>query len=274
MPRVTGLFIYPVKSLRGHAVLTAEFDALGFIDDRRFMIVDDTGKFLTQRTVPRMALIDATLHASSLTLSTHANNPISVPTSPDLETPLLFVSVWKSEGLQAEDCGADAASWLSDFLGLKCRLVRIGQQFSRPMLKPSARPGDTVSFADASPFLVISAASLAQLNDRIHENQGEPVPMDRFRPGIVIDGCAAFAEDTWTRLQIGDAVFRHGGPCARCIVTTTDQSSGKRTGKEPLRTLATFRRDKTDSTDVNFGVNLIHETKRGTLQVGDEVVPL
>ena len=269
--RVTGLFLYPVKSLRGQAVTVAEFDALGFAGDRRFLIVDATGKFMTQRTVPRMACIDARLSAGWLTLSANGAGSVSVPTTTHDDAPLRTVSVWKSEGLQAEDCGPATAGWLSSFLQLKCHLVRIGREFSRPILKASAQPGDTVTFADAYPFLAISEASLAHLNDRIQENHGEPVPMNRFRPNLVVADCAAFAEDAWSRVQIGDAVFRNGGLCARCIVTTTDQFTGERTGKEPLKTLATFRRDAADPTDVNFGVNLIHESKLGTIRVGDTV---
>lgn len=272
MPRVSGLFLYPVKSLRGHAVPAADFDPLGFVGDRRFLVVDATGKFMTQRTAPRMACINARLARGWLTLSAEGAGSVAVSTTAsDAVTPLRTVSVWKSEGLQAEDCGPAAAGWLSSFLQTPCHLVRIGPEFSRPILKATARPGDVVSFADAYPFLVVSKASLAHLNDRIQENQGEPVPMNRFRPNLVVDDCAAFAEDAWTRIRIGETVFRNGGPCARCIVTTTDQLTGERTGKEPLKTLATFRRDATDPTDVNFGINLIHESKHGTVRVGDEV---
>ncbi|HWA27425.1 MAG TPA: MOSC N-terminal beta barrel domain-containing protein [Lacunisphaera sp.] len=271
MPRVTGLFLYPVKSLRGNAVSAAEFDALGFAGDRRFLVVDSTGKFMTQRTVPRMACIDARLAAGWLTLSAEGAGSVAVSTKGEALGLVRTVSVWKSEGLQAEDCGPAAAGWLSSFLNLECNLVRIGAGFSRPILKASARPGDVVSFADAYPFLVVNEASLAHLNDRIQENQGDPVPMNRFRPSLVVDDCAPFAEDAWSRIRIGNAIFRNGGPCARCIVTTTDQQTGERMGKEPLKTLATFRRDPADPTDVNFGVNLIHETKQGTIRVGDAV---
>ena len=274
MISITGLFIYPVKSLRGHAVPAAEFDSLGFVGDRRFLVVDATGKFLTQRTVPRMALVDATLSANDLVLSADGAAQVSVSRAGDATASSRTVSVWKSEGLVAEDCGDATSAWLSDFLGLKCHLVRIGERYSRPMLKDSAHPSDFVSFTDAYPFLVISQASLDHLNNRIQENHGEPVPMNRFRPSLVVDGCDAFAEDAWTQVRIGDAVFRNGGPCARCIVTTTDQLTGERSGKEPLKTLATFRRDKDDPSDVNFGTNLIHETKRGRMQVGDAVVPV
>jgi uncharacterized protein YcbX len=183
------------------------------------------------------------------------------------------VSVWKHEGLQAEDCGPEAAGWLSDFLGTAVHLVRAGAAFRRPVTKSAARPGDLVHFGDAEPLLLISQASLDQLNDRILENGGTPVPMDRFRPNLVIEGCEAFAEDTWPHLQVGSLRLRNGGLCARCIITTTDQLTGERTGKEPLKTLATFRRDAHDPTDVNFGVNLINETKQGVVRIGDEVTP-
>ena len=267
MPHISGLFIYPVKSLRGCAVPVAELDALGFVGDRRFLVIDPSGMFLTQRTVPRMARIDARLFPGALTLSAEGAGSVSVPTASDPTAPLRAVTVWRSEGMQSEDCGAAASVWLSDFLGFKCHLVRIGEKFSRANLKPAARPGDIFAFADACPFLVISEASLADLNDRIQENDGECIPMNRFRPNIVVNGCDAFAEDTWARFRIGDAVFRSAGKSDRCIVTTTDQLTGER-GKEPLKTMATFRRGPDDPTAVFFGVNVIHETKQGTLRVG------
>ena len=163
------------------------------------------------------------------------------------------------------------AAWLSTFLAVPCRLVRVGEKFQRPMQKPGkARPGDILSFADGYPFLVTSEASLADLNDRLVARGEDAVPMDRFRANLVITGCTAFAEDTWARFRIGQVIFRAGGPCGRCVVTTTDQLTAER-GKEPLRTLAAYRRDAANPTDVNFGQNLIHETKSGALRVGDAV---
>jgi uncharacterized protein YcbX len=270
MVQVSGLFIYPVKSLRGHAVTAAELDALGFAGDRRFLIVDPGGRFLTQRTVPRMAQIDTRLGSETLTLSADGAGRVTVPRASNPHAPMRSVTVWKSEGLVAEDCGNESAAWLGSFLGFECRLVRIGEKFSRPVLKSGARPGDVFTFADACPFLAIGEASLADLNDRIAVNGGEPVPIGRFRPNIVVTGCDAFAEDAWARVRIGEIDLRSAGQSTRCIITTTDQFTGAR-GKEPLRTLARFRRDKDDPTDVNFGVNLIHETKHGTLRVGDAV---
>lgn len=276
--RVTGLYLYPVKSLRGCAVSTLELDALGGCGDRRFLVVDAGGRFLTQRTLPRMALIGTALGPDTLQLTAAGAGTVTVPRAPDPAAPLRTVSVWQSEGLQAEDCGDAAAVWLSGFLGLACRLVRIGPAFHRPVRKLSevlrawGRPPPLVAFADAFPFLLASEASLADLNDRLAVCGEEPVPWDRFRPNLVIAGCPAHAEDTWPRLRIGAVTFRAAGPCARCVVTTTDQQTAAR-GPEPLRTLASYRRDSSDSTLVNFGQNLIHEGA-GVLHVGDPVLPL
>lgn len=269
--QVSGLFLYPVKSLGGIAVPAAELDALGLVGDRRFLVVDPAGRFLTQRTLPRMALIGTALTADCLVLRHADAAPLSVSLAPDSGATLLRVSVWGSEGLAAEDCGEAPARWLEARLGVACRLVRIGPAFHRPILKSgSARPGDAVTFADAYPLLALGEASLADLNDRLVAAGEEPVPMDRFRPNLVLSGCPAYAEDTWPTFRIGSALFRAGGPCARCIMTTTDQQTGAR-GPEPLRTLARYRRDAAKPSDVNFGQNVIHETKTGRIRVGDTV---
>lgn len=270
---VASLFIYPVKSLRGCAMRSIELDELGFAGDRRFLLIGEDGRMLTQRGVTRMALVNSSLDGGNLTLSTDDAGGISVPTTSDPTAPLHTVAVWKHEGLQAEDCGDSVATWLGDFLGVKCRLVRIGEKFHRPVTKKAGRPGDAFSFADGSPVLVTSEASLAQLNDRIQENQSDPVPMDRFRPNLVLGGCDAFAEDSFPFLQIGDVRLRAAGKSDRCIMTTTDQRTGERS-PEPLRTLARFRRDPSlDPTAVFFGANFINESKHGAIRVGDSVGP-
>ncbi len=284
---LSSLYIYPVKSLRGIAVDSAEVDELGLVGDRRFLIVDPHGQFVTQRTLPRLAQIATALSSDSLTLSADGHGSISVPRhTPSNITPArLTVSIWRSKNLLADDCGPESAEWLSAFLQTPVRLVRIGHQFRRPVLyksafAPSSLRADTpcienrlvgddlLTFADGYPFLVISEASLAHLNDRLISRGAEPVPMDRFRPNVVLAGCEPFSEDDWPRLQIGHVVLRAAGPCGRCIVTTTDQLTGEREGPEPLRTLATFRRDTRDPSDVNFGQNFVHETKSGTVRVG------
>ena len=279
---LSGLFIYPVKGLRGFAVNAAEVDALGLVGDRRFLVVDGTGEFLTQRTLPRMAQITTEVAGGHLVLRAEGAGTISVPIHAAASPSLRTVWIWRSKDLRAEDCGREVSTWLSAFLGVACHLVRIGPEFRRPVLERRApRPGETLiegrvltsdlfNFADGFPFLIISEASLANLNDRLVSTGAEPVPMNRFRPNFVASGVPAFGEDEWPRVRIGDIVFRSGGPCARCIVTTTDQVTGER-GTEPLSTLAAYRRDEDDSTRINFGLNLTHETKSGALRIGDSI---
>lgn len=281
---LTGLFIYPVKGLRGLAMNSAAVDALGLVGDRRFLVVDDTGEFLTQRSLPRMAQIATELSADHLILRAAGAGSISVPLRATTPPILRTVWIWRSKDLRAEDCGPEVSAWLSAFLEKPCHLVRIGEAFRRPVLeRREPRPGETLvegrvltsdlfHFADGFPFLVLGEASLANLNDRLVSTGAEPVPMDRFRPNFVVSGVSAFGEDEWPRVRIGEIVFRSGGPCARCIVTTTDQATGER-GHEPLRTLSIYRRDASDPTRINFGLNLTHETKSGTLRVGDTVEP-
>ena len=255
---------------------SAELDDHGLVGDRRFMVVSAVdGLFLTQRTHPRMALIETALTPDNLILSSpNHGSVVAERTSGSMVGnkihPTLLVTVWKNT-VTSEDCGDEPAEWLSHFLGLPLRLVRLGREFHRPVKPTKALPGDVVSFADAYPFMAISEASLEDLNDRLATKDEEPLPMNRFRPNFVIADCEPYAEDAWIRVKINDVIFRTGGLCARCPITTTDQLTAVR-GKEPLKTFATYRRDPDDSTTVNFGTNLIHETKRGILRIGDKVI--
>jgi uncharacterized protein YcbX len=270
MLRLTALNLYPVKSCRGIAVDTAEVDARGLVGDRRFLVVDSAGRFLTQRVLPRMALIETALTSGALVLSGPDHGTVSVSLS-GIRSPVSGVSVWK-DTVTADDCGDEAAAWLADFLGLTCRLVHAGAAYTRPLaphkipaaLAQDRSPAHEVSFADAFPFLVISEESLADLNGRLDA----PLPMDRFRPNLVVAGAAPYAEDDWRRFRVGGVVFHGATRCDRCIVTTTDQFTATR-AHEPLRTLVTYRRDEEGR--VMFGRNLIHETKAGRLSVGDAV---
>jgi uncharacterized protein YcbX len=272
MLRVTALYRYPVKSCRGVAVSSAEVDARGFAGDRRFLVVDGDGRFLTQRTHPRMALIETALTERDLVLSSAGQGAVWVPLQPKTQNAKpRTVAVWH-DAITADDCGDEPAAWLSEFLGLPCRLVYAGGAYSRPIptskiplpLAHGPSPAHEVSFADAFPFLLISEESLADLNARL----GTPVPMNRFRPNLVVAGGAPYAEDTWGRFRIGDAVFHGATRCGRCVVTTTDQFTAER-AKEPLLTLATYRRDADGS--VVFGRNLVHEADGGFVVVGQQV---
>lgn len=265
---VAGLFIYPVKSLRGLAVSAASLDRFGLIGDRRFLVIDAQNRFLTQRVLPAMATIETSLTATALVLRAPHGGSCAVPLR-DNHASLVRTTIWR-DTVDAEDCGVEVAVWLSHVLRQPCRLVRLGAAYHRPVKPSRAQPGDVVTFADAFPLLAVSEASVAHLNDRLLARGASPVPMDRFRPSLVLAGCEPHAEDRAVYWHVGDVTLRAGGPCGRCIIVTTDQFSGERHA-EPLRTLAAYRRDPAEPTNVNFGQNLIHETKSGTLRVGDPV---
>lgn len=264
---VSALYLHPVKSCRGFAVDHVSLDTRGFSGDRRFLVVDPAGRFLTQRDTPRLALVAPTHHGGLLQLAAPDACPFNVPTTPasapGSAATTRDVVIWH-DTVRAVDLGEGAATWLTAVLQRPARLVGIGDDYTRPVRGESARPGDEVSFADAHPLLVISEASLADLNGRLED----PLPMNRFRPNLVVRGAPAFAEDEWKRIRIGDVVLRASGPCARCVMTSTDQETLAR-GKEPLRTLAQYRRSPRG--DVNFGQNYGNESKSGPIRVGDEV---
>jgi len=261
---VTALYHYPVKSCRGIALNTARVTPYGLEQDRHWMIVDADGTFLSQREYPKLALVEALPDGSTLTLRA-PNMPDLVVTAAE-ERPLA-VAVWNDQGI-AQDCGAAAAAWFSDYLGVSCRLVTLGERFRRPVDPAYDRYQTEVAFSDGYPFLLLSEASLTDLNSRLEK----PLAMNRFRPNIVVGGCEPYAEDDWQRLQIGELIFHGVKRCPRCAITTVDQEQGQAAGKEPLRTLARYRRG--DNGKVFFGQNLIHESKTGVLRVGDPVTVL
>lgn len=271
--RIAELLVYPVKSMRGCAVDALRLDALGAEADRRFVVVDATGRFVTQRSQPRLALIRPDAREDALVLERAGAAPLRLPWDAPPGDPLK-VSFWKDEGWSAEDCGAEAAAWLGEALGIECRLVRAGAGFLRPMDKPGiSRPEDRLAFVDSFPLTFLSRASLDDLNARLLARGAEAVPMDRFRPNVVLEGCAAHAEDALEAAAIGGLRFRRAKTCARCVVTTVDQETAE-TGREPLATLASYRRDPGRANAVVFGVGMIHESKSGLLRLGEEVVPV
>ncbi|HMA98802.1 MAG TPA: MOSC N-terminal beta barrel domain-containing protein [Wenzhouxiangella sp.] len=268
--RVNELWIYPVKSCRGIAVERSEVTPKGLSGDRQWMIVDGNGQFLTQRTHPKMTQIAVTLEAEYLTLADCQGelDPISVPRFGTGSK--RAVQVWKTQTL-AVDEGDASADWLTAVLNTPCRLVRQSSEHPRPT-NPSYAPGGVVSFADGYPLLMTTTASLADLNRRIQATDpaASPVLMGQFRPNVVIDLDLdrAFEEDHWRSLQMGDVTFDCVKPCDRCIVTTTNQTSGDRNSqKEPLKTLATFRRF---NGKIYFGENLVPKCL-GYVERGDRL---
>lgn len=258
---VLALYRYPIKSCKGHALREAITDARGIVGDRRMMIVDSQGEFITQRDAPRLALIEPVINDdSSMTL--RAPNKSSVSFMPSNEGRRVKARVWR-DVCDAIDQGDEVAAWLQDFLSMPARLVRMADDFVRRVdARYARRPSDQTSFADGYPFLLISQASLDDLNARLDS----PIPMNRFRPNIVLSGCNAFAEDDWREIRIGDITFNVVKPCARCAVTTIDQDTAI-AGREPLRTLAAYR---AFGQKVLFGQNLV-AANTGVLRVGDEV---
>jgi uncharacterized protein YcbX len=261
-PSLTGLFVYPIKGARGTALDCAAVDSFGPRFDRRWMIVAADGIAVTQRDDARLALIRPQLVGEALVL-TAAGMP-DLPLPIDAAGPDVPVRVW-ADAVRAVDCGDEAALWLSDFLRAAYRLVFMADDVVRPVNPAFGRPGDRVSFADGYPFLLISQAALDELNSRL----AVPVPMDRFRPNLVVGGVAAHAEDGWARAAIGAIRFDVVKPCPRCAVPTVDQDTARRSN-EPLRTLATYRRI---GGQVMFGQNLIHRGT-GVLRRGDAVTIL
>ncbi len=262
--------IYPVKSMRGVAVQEAVVEPWGLAGDRRWMVVDGNGRYLTQRELPGMARIAAAPAEDGgvmLSASGVGAGELRVP-MPEAGGPTVEVVVW-SDRVWAQPAGRDADAWLSDALGRACRLVHMGDPAAaRPVDPAYGQPTDRVSFADGFPLLGVNGASLDALNTRL----AQPVPIARFRPNLVMSGAAPWAEDRWQRLRVGAAggvAFRAVKLCARCVIVATDQETGARArDREPLRTLASFRRD--DRGRILFGQNLVSDGT-GRVAVGDRV---
>jgi uncharacterized protein len=260
---VTGINIYPVKSCRGIALSRARLTRTGFEHDREWLIVQPNGRFVTQREQPRLALIRPELHDETLTLNAPELDPLQLSLTHDGAS--VQVQCWK-DTCAAIDAGEIAAAWITQFLGQPHRLVRFDPAHDRR--SDPAWTGDIqayAQFSDAFPWLLISQASLDDLNARL----ATPLPMNRFRPNIVVDGLGAFEEDRVRELTVGTVALRPVKPCTRCAITTTDQERGVRTGEDPLRTLRTFRLDR-QLKGVTFGQNLIMREGVGEwLAVGD-----
>lgn len=263
--KLSAIHIYPVKSLGTVSPQQATVTTRGLANDRRFMVVDSDGEFFTQREISRMATVWVDLEDGRVTLSAPDVDAVTFDAEP-VEQPSRMVHVWSSH-VPAHAVSDEADVWLSSFLGTAAQLVYMPESSERKIKADYSPGGEVVSFADGFPLLIASEASLADLNARIVQNGGNAIPMNRFRPNLVVSGCEAFAEDRLGEVRVGEAVFRAAKPCVRCQVTTTDQATGEIRGPEPLRTLATYR----DSPDgVMFGMNLI-PVKAGTVRVGDPV---
>jgi len=266
---ITALYTYPIKACarleHDHIALSAR----GLQDDRRWMIVsdqpDEQGKFLTQRELPRLAVIQPSLDAEALHIAAPEQGAITIPLALSPDAPTRSVVVWR-DTVAANDEGDAAAAWLSDFLAYRVRLVRMADAHYRRVDEKYVPETAQTSFTDGYPIMLTNEASLDDLNVRIQMRGKTPIPMNRFRPNIVIQGAPPFAEDRWAAFSINGITFEGVKLCVRCAVLTVDQVAGVVPDvQEPSATLATFRKRERG---VVFGQNVVHRAL-GALSVGD-----
>lgn len=249
MIKLSDIYIYPIKSLGGIRVDQSRVLKPGLEYDRRWMLVDDDGNFLSQRTSPNMALLSVEWNMGNFLIKDKLNPKDSIPLPLTPQTaPTKKVCVW-DDVVEAIQVDPHINDWIKNKLQVSCELVYMPPWSIRPIDEKYAFADESVSFADAMPYLLISQASLDDFNNRLLM----PVSMDRFRPNLVITETEPFEEDLWDIIKIGLVRFRLTKPCARCIMTTIDQESAT-TGKEPLATLAKFRKV---GNKVLFGQNMI-----------------
>lgn len=256
------IYVYPIKSLGGIRLEEAVLEERGLKYDRRWMLVDNQGDFLSQRKHPSMALLQTNIIDSGIEifLKNQPEKKIHIPLEPKSKE-MIPVRIWDDEVI-GQVVDKKISDWFSDVFGLPCELVYMPISTNRKVPSKYAVKNESVSFADGMPYLLIGQSSLDDLNSRLDQ----PVPMDRFRPNLVFAGGKAFEEDEWGQVKIGEAIFRITKPCARCVMTTVDQTTGEK-GKEPLKTLSGYRNfgDK-----VLFGQNMsLLEGEK--IKIGDQV---
>ena len=261
MITLSSIIYYPIKACRGFEVDSSNVERMGLEYDRRMMVVTPQGEFLTQRKIPRLALVTPTMNGNVLTLSAPQFDSLQVGIRRSGASQP--VTIWKSRGVAAIDQGDEAADWFSNWLGASVRLVHIAEGFKRKLNPEYAvNADDHTGFADAYPILLISEESLGDLNSRLEYS----VPMNRFRPNLVVKGCDPYAEDGWNQIRIGDVIVAIVKPCARCEVTTIDKETLER-NKEPLKTLGKYRKHKLGAI---FGQNVI-PLNSGRIRLGMNV---
>ncbi len=262
MRSISHLYVYPVKSLGGIELTSALLTDRGFEHDRRWMLIDKENRFMTQRVYPQMALLQTLISDNELQVFEKRNEleKISLGLHP-MNGEVVNVQVW-DDVCEALLISEDADHWFSQKLNQNCKLVFMPAATKRRVDVDYALQGDINGFSDAFPLLMIGQASLDDLNSKLEK----PIPMNRFRPNIVFTGGSAFEEDTMKHFKVNGTDFYAVKPCARCVITTTDQETGI-AAKEPLKTLSTYR---AANNKVYFGQNILYK-KEGIIKVGDEL---
>ena len=257
---ISQINVFPIKACRGSSLDHALVTRTGFAHDRSMLLIDKKGVAITQRESPILCLVcPQVLDSETIKVNAPGKSELVIR---KINSGITYKArVW-SDICQATDQGEEAAQWFSELIANDCRLVTMKEDFVRPVDHEYATGMQEVGFADGFPFLMISEASLADLNSKLEI----PVPMDRFRPNLVVRDCEAFAEDRWKKIRIAGIAFDIVKPCARCVVTTIDQDYALK-GGEPLRTLAAYR---SIDNKVMFGQNLVHHGL-GRISVGDPV---
>lgn len=263
---VSYLYIYPIKSTKGISLPHANVDKLGLAFDRRFVISDNAGQFITARTEPTLCLVNSTLTEQGLILSAPNMSTLTLSYD-DFTNQYKNVTVW-GDNIAGQLCSTKANLWFTNYLKRPCQLLYFGEASSRKK-QSNTDNARNLAFADSYPLLLISQASLDDLNQRLLANNQRTVSMTQFRPNIVIDNCLPFAEDGWQTVRIGEIEFRVSKPCERCIFTTVNPENGiKDPQQQPLKTLKKYR--KTSNGEVFFGQNLIPLTS-GNIKQGDKL---
>ncbi len=256
---LSAMHVYPIKACGGVEVAEWEVDAFGLRHDRRWMVITAEGAFLTQREVPVLATVRTRIAPIHLRVSAPEMPELVLPLEPQGGRPVV-TKVWDDTvRVVAPDHKAD--EWFSYLVGRQCQLVYMPPETHREVDLSFAPDGGRTGFSDGFPFLLVGENSLVDLNQRLDT----PLPMNRFRPNLVVRGSAAWAEDEWASFTLGDIPMRGVKLCARCMVTMTDQTTGRRDGPEPLRAMAEFRRRERG---VMFGQNVVHYGT-GRLRLGD-----
>jgi len=259
---ISKLSIYPVKSTKGIDLNSMPLTKTGPEYDRRWMVIDDNGKFITQRKHAMMCLIETQLSENSLILRAPNMSELVLPLNTSYsQYALLHSEVWGTE-VSGYDCGNEAAQWLSDFLGRTCRLITMPDSIERRVDPNFAKHGELVAYADGFPLLVVSQASLDDFNNKLDA----PIAMERFRPNIVISGCEPYAEDSWQTLNVAGIELSLVKPCSRCIIPSIDPQTAEKQMQVNEALMQYRRRDR----KTFFGQNAIHHGL-GRLRVGDHV---
>jgi uncharacterized protein YcbX len=258
--RLTEIWVYPIKSLGGIRVQSAKVCQKGLAFDRRWMLVDELGKFMTQRADPALALFKLHMDDHFLHVS-FQHDRISIPKFLTSATTTIQATVW-DDTVTTTEVDASVSAWFSAKVGKHCKLVAFPEQNSRPVDTNYQRNNEHVSLADGFPYLIIGQASLDDLNAKLEK----PLPINRFRPNFVFVGGEAYEEDQWTNFKIGKNAFVGVKPCARCVLTTIDQETGLK-GVEPLATLAKYRKKENK---IYFGQNVL-AIDHNEIYEGDEI---